>query len=289
MHETLVSASQKGLVMVENSRDSVLFDDRTIAADGTHVIPVASSAPGDFLQRLSHEMRTPLSAILGFAQLMDTGTPSPTVSQKRSIAMILQAGWHLDNLINMTRDLAAIESGALAVSLTPVSLAAVVGELQSFIEHQARTRGVRMKWPRVDPACLVAADRIRLKQALVNLLSAAIENSVADTTLVLRCAPQSTEWIRFDITDGGADMLAQPPERLEVPPVDGTAIGLLLARRLIELMDGSIVAASRIGTHRTFSFDLKRLLAPPIAVDSTAIHAPASKTPAASAVNGYLT
>lgn len=277
--------------MVENGSDPILFDGSSAADALTHVIRPAGSAPADLLQQLSHEMRTPLSAILGFAQLLDTGMPSLTMSQKRSIDMILQAGWHLDNLINMTRDLAAIESGALAMSLTPVSLAAVVGEVQSLIEPQARMRGVRVLFVEVDPPCLVAADRIRLQQALVNLLSAAIENSVADTTLVLRCAPHGAEWIRIGITDSGREMLAEPPARHEAPPVEGTAIGLLLARRLIELMDGSIdsiVAASRIGTQRTFSFDLKRLLAP-MAADSTATHFPASKTPAASAVNGYLT
>ena len=98
----------------------------------------ANLAKSDFLSSMSHELRTPLSAILGFAQLMESGTPPPTVSQKRSIDQILQAGWYLLELINEILDLALIESGKLSLSLEPISLAEVMRECQAMIEPQAQ-------------------------------------------------------------------------------------------------------------------------------------------------------
>jgi signal transduction histidine kinase len=102
----------------------------------------ANLAKSDFLSSMSHELRTPLSAILGFAQLMESGTPLPTVSQKRSIDQILQAGWYLLELINEILDLALIESGKLSLSLEPISLAEVMLECQEMIEPQAKKRGI---------------------------------------------------------------------------------------------------------------------------------------------------
>ena len=93
---------------------------------------------------MSHELRTPLNAILGFAQLMESGSPAPTPSQKRSIDQILKAGWYLLELINEILDLALIESGKLTLSLEPVSLAEVMRECQAMIEPQAQKRGIGM-------------------------------------------------------------------------------------------------------------------------------------------------
>src|ERR1700730_14454563 len=86
----------------------------------------ANLAKSDLLSNMSHELRTQLSAILGFAQLLESGSPSPTASQKRSIDQILQAGWYLLELINEILDLALIESGKLSLSLEPISLAEVL-------------------------------------------------------------------------------------------------------------------------------------------------------------------
>src|ERR1700674_3235987 len=100
----------------------------------------ANLAKSDFLSSMSHELRTPLSAILGFAQLMESGSPSPTSSQKRSIDQILKAGWYLLELINEILDLALIESGKLTLSLEPISLTEVVRECHAMIESQAQKR-----------------------------------------------------------------------------------------------------------------------------------------------------
>ena len=126
----------------------------------------ANQAKSDFLSSMSHELRSPLNAILGFAQLMDSGTPPPTPPQKDSIDQILQAGWYLLELINEILDLALIESGKLSLSLEPMLLAEVLADCQAMIEPQARKAGIRVELSQPDGPWLVKADRTRLKQVL---------------------------------------------------------------------------------------------------------------------------
>ncbi len=104
----------------------------------------ANRAKSEFLSSMSHELRSPLNAILGFAQLMESGTPPPTVSQTRSIQQILQGGWYLLELINQILDLALVESGKLSLSLEPIALADVLLECQVMMEPEARKRGIGM-------------------------------------------------------------------------------------------------------------------------------------------------
>jgi len=106
----------------------------------------ANLAKSDFLSSMSHELRSPLNAILGFAQLMDSGSPPPTVEQKDSIDQILQAGWYLLELINEVLDLALIESGKLSMSCEPMALADVLEDCQAMIEPQARKSGIRVNF-----------------------------------------------------------------------------------------------------------------------------------------------
>ena len=147
----------------------------------------ANLAKSDFLSSMSHELRTPLSAILGFAQLMESGAPPPTVTQKRSIDQILKAGWYLLDLINEILDLALIESGKLSLSLEPISLADVMRECQAMIEPQAQKRGISVAFPRWRSRTLSSADRTRLKQILINLLSNAIKYNTVGGTVVVDC------------------------------------------------------------------------------------------------------
>src|SRR6186713_2938163 len=118
-----------------------------------------SLASAEFLSGMSHELRTSLNAILGFAQLMESEQPPPTPSQKESVAKIVQAGWYLMELINEVMDLAMIESGRLSWSLEPMSLADVMHECQAAIEPQAQKSGIRMTLPQIDGQCFIKADR----------------------------------------------------------------------------------------------------------------------------------
>src|SRR6266851_4862930 len=159
----------------------------------------ANLAKSDFLSSMSHELRSPLNAILGFAQLINSESPPPTPSQMASIDQILHAGWYLLELINEILDLAQIESGKLALSLEPTSMAEVMFECQAMIEPQAHKRGIRMTFPEFELPCFVDADRTRLKQVLINLLSNAIKYNQPNGTVVVDCAMSTPERIRVSV------------------------------------------------------------------------------------------
>ena len=137
----------------------------------------ANLAKSEFLSSMSHELRTPLNAVLGFAQLMASDVPPPSSAQKLSIDQILQAGWYLLRLINEILDLAMIESGKVTLSQESMSLTEVIQDCQAMIEPQAQKRGVQMTFPLLDDLFYVHADRTRVKQVMVNLLS----NAIIDT------------------------------------------------------------------------------------------------------------
>jgi len=231
----------------------------------------ANLAKSNFLSSMSHELRTPLNAILGFGQLMESDIPAPSPAQKASIDQILQAGWYLLELINEILDLALIESGKLSISLEPVSLDELMLECQSMIEPQAKKRGIRMSFPRFGEPCFVNADRTRVKQILINLLSNAIKYNQADGTVVVECAANPPDSFRISIRDTGAGLppeklaqLFQPFNRLgqEASAEEGTGIGLVVTKRLVELMGGAIGVESTVGAGSVFWVDLNSA-APP--------------------------
>lgn len=221
----------------------------------------ANLAKSDFLSSMSHELRTPLSAILGFAQLIESATPAPTPAQKRSVEQILRAGWYLLELINEILDLALIESGKLSLSLEPISLAEVMHECQAMIEPQAKKRCISVSFPHFEVPCFVNADRTRVKQILINLLSNAIKYNRAGGSVVVTCVRGRSGRLRIGIQDTGlglsADKLSQlfqPFNRLgqEANAEEGTGIGLVMTKRLTELMGGSIGVDSTPDVGSTF-------------------------------------
>ncbi len=225
----------------------------------------ANLAKSDFLSSMSHELRTPLNAILGFAQLMETGRPEPTASQKRGIGQILQAGWYLLTLINEILDLALIESGKLSLLQEPVSVAEVMLECRALIEPQAKKRGIEVSYPLFDLPCFVQADRTRVKQVLINLLSNSIKYNMAGGSVSVTCAVATPGRLRIDVSDTGAglppekvDQLFQPFNRLgqEANAEEGTGIGLVVCKRLVELMGGVIGARSTVGAGSVFWIEL---------------------------------
>lgn len=227
----------------------------------------ANLAKSEFLSSMSHELRTPLSAILGFAQLIGTGSPMPTPSQKRSIDQILQAGWYLLDLINEILDLALIESGKLSLSLEPVALDEIMRECRAMIEPQAQQRGIRLEFPRMSIPYFVTADRTRVKQILINLLTNAIKYNRVDGSVMVECEQSSEHRIRIAVVDSGAGLsdeqiaqLFQPFNRLgqEASVEQGTGIGLVVCKRLIEWMGGRIGVTSEVGVGSTFWIELKR-------------------------------
>jgi PAS domain S-box-containing protein len=225
----------------------------------------ASLAKSDFLSSMSHELRTPLSAILGFAQLLESGTPTPTIPQKRSIDQILKAGWYLLELINEILDLALIESGKLSLSLEPISLVEVMNECRAMIEPQAQKRGISVAFPNFTAPCYVKADRTRVKQVFINLLSNAIKYNTAHGKVEVEYITSVPGRIRICVKDTGEGLspdklaqLFQPFNRLgqEASTEEGTGIGLVMTKRLIEMMGGVIGAESVVGSGSVFWIEL---------------------------------
>ena len=272
-------------VTERNRLDQVLKEKNAELESAKSVAEQANLAKSDFLSSMSHELRSPLNAILGFAQLMESDSQSLTPSQKESIAQILDAGWHLLNLINEILDLAVIESGTVSLSGEPVSLDEVMLECRAMMEPQAQRRGITMTFPPFDKPCFVSSDRTRLKQILINLLSNAIKYNSARGTVVVDYTVSAADRIRISIKDTGAGLrpeklaqLFQPFNRLgqEAGGEEGTGIGLVVTKRLVELMGGAIGVDSAVGTGSVFWIELISAAAPQLAVEGgeAAAHAP---------------
>jgi PAS domain S-box-containing protein len=225
----------------------------------------ANLAKSEFLSSMSHELRTPLSAILGFTQLIESGSPAPTTSQKRSLEQILKAGWYLLDLINEILDLALIESGKLSLSLEPIALSEVMRESQAMIEPQAQKLGISVSFPQFDTPYIIKADRTRVKQVLINLLSNAVKYNKEGGAVLVDCTAGESGRVRIRVKDTGegltADELAQLFQSFnrlgqEGSAEKGTGMGLVVCKRLVELMGGTIDVASTVGEGSVFSIEL---------------------------------
>jgi signal transduction histidine kinase/ActR/RegA family two-component response regulator len=258
----------------------------------------ANQAKSSFLSSMSHELRTPLNAILGFTQLLANDAQPNNVERKKEFTgYILKAGKHLLTLINEVLDLAKVESGAVTLSLEAVALDEVVEECRAMIEPLGDQRGLRMTFPAA-PDMTVLADRTRLKQILLNLLSNAIKYNRAGGVVVLDCALDAAGRVRIDVRDSGPGLSAaqmeelfQPFNRLgqEAGAEEGTGIGLVVTKRLVELMHGDIGVTSTVGIGSVFWIELDSVAPPmPGAGDGTGAALPTTAAPGPRAVsNGY--
>jgi PAS domain S-box-containing protein len=258
--------------------DQVMLDKNVELQDARALADKANLAKSEFLSSMSHELRTPLSAILGFAQLMESAAPPPAAAQKRSIEQILKAGWYLLDLINEILDLALIESGKLSLSVEPISLTEVLHECQVMMEPQAEKVGVGMAFPRFGVQYFVKADRTRFKQVLINLLSNAVKYNNVGGTLVVDCITGTPGRIRIRVKDTGEGLspeklaqLFQPFNRLGQGGggEEGTGIGLVVCKRLVELMGGAIGVESAVGKGSMFWIEFDLAAAPQFAAGTT--------------------
>lgn len=233
----------------------------------------ANLAKSEFLSNMSHELRTPLNAVLGFAQLMESATPSPTPAQKMSIEQILKGGWYLLRLINEILDLALIESGKLMMLQETINLSEVLRDCQLMIIPQAEARGITILFPDSMHELYLDADKTRIKQVMINLLSNAIKYNCEDGTVTVACEITKDHLMHVSVSDTGPglapemlEQLFQPFNRLgqEASGAEGTGIGLVVTKQLVELMGGRIGVHSEVGAGSTFWFEL------PLSVESTA-------------------
>ena len=263
--------------VTERKRLDRVLEEKNVELEGARLLAdKANFAKSDFLSSMSHELRSPLNAILGFAQLLESESPPPTLRQQESIVQILRAGWHLLKLINEILDLTKIESGQIPLSNEPVSLAEIMFECQSMLENQAQQRGVKLTFPSAGEPCFVTADPTRLKQVVINLMTNAIKYNRLGGDVEVRCARGAQGCVRVSVRDTGMGLspdqlsqLFQAFNRLgqEAGGVEGTGIGLVVAKQLVELMGGRIGAESQVGLGSVFWFELASATETPVALD----------------------
>jgi PAS domain S-box-containing protein len=236
----------------------------------------ANLAKSEFLSSMSHELRTPLNGVLGFAQLMESEIPAPSPSQQRSIQQILKGGWYLLRLINEILDLAMIESGKVTISSEPMSLAEVLQDCRVLIGPQATKREIELIFPQFEDPYYIHADLTRVKQVLINLLSNAIKYNRTGGTVTVRCTLHDKR-VRVHVKDTGAGLAAeqiaqlfQPFNRLgqEDSIEEGTGIGLVVTKQLVELMGGLIGVESARGVGTEFWVDFPASDGPELGVPS---------------------
>ena len=227
----------------------------------------ANRAKSEFLASMSHELRTPLNAVLGFAQLLQIeDNPPLSAEQQTSVQEIITAGDHLLNLINDVLDLTKIESGGIQLSIEPVNLGEVLAECGKLVGPLLDKHPVTLDL--AIPDCMqhaVYADHMRLRQVLLNLISNAMKYNRPQGSVTVRCRGIDGGRLRIAVADTGPGI---PPDRqkelftsfnrlgAEGGAIEGTGIGLVITRRLTELMGGSIGYESEPGLGSTFWIDL---------------------------------
>ncbi|WP_374567548.1 ATP-binding protein [Ideonella sp.] len=222
----------------------------------------ASRTKSEFLSRVSHELRTPLNAILGFAQLMGLQGPDALTPTQRERALRIEtAGWHLLKLIDDVLDLSRIEAGQVTLATSAVDLRASIAQALRLVAPQASEMQVQLHAPPGDHAQMVLADPTRLTQVLLNLLSNAIKyNRPGGDVHLMLVATDGMAGVQ--VQDSGRGMaeaqqarLFSPFDRLglESSGIAGTGIGLVISKRLVDLMGGRIEVQSRPGEGSCFS------------------------------------
>jgi PAS domain S-box-containing protein len=224
----------------------------------------ANRAKSEFLSRMSHELRTPLNAILGFGQLLEMDQLE-SEEQRESVDHIMKAGRHLLALVDEVLDIARIEAGKLAITIEPVSVREVLDEAWDLVRPRAAQRNVQRAGDGRVCQRYVRADRQRLKQVLLNLVSNAVKYTPEGSVVRLSCDEQPGGRLRINVRDNGRGiplekqaLLFKPFERLgaEASGIEGTGIGLALSKGLVEAMDGTIGVTSMVGDGATFWVEL---------------------------------
>jgi PAS domain S-box-containing protein len=232
----------------------------------------ANRAKSEFLSRMSHELRTPMNSILGFAQVLARG--ELRTDQERAVGHISKAGKHLLRLINEVLEIARIEAGRQSMSIEPVPVGAVLREAVGLIRPLASQNGTRIEFePRLSDDTFVRADRQRLVQILLNLLSNGIKYNRAGGQVEITCVPQPADDanVVIRVADTGRGIAAEHVHQLFTPfarlgaergEVEGTGLGLALSQRMAEAMGGSLSLESTSPEGSTFRLELRPARSP---------------------------
>ncbi|PWF43625.1 ATP-binding protein [Massilia glaciei] len=231
-------------------------------------VTAGSVAKSDYITHMTHELRTPLGTMLGYAQLLEAGTPSPT--QLVAIEQIIKAGWYLRDLITEVQDLATIEADSAGLACESVSIDALLDDLRAMIEPLLSKSGLCVTL--VGTTGLdIRANPVRIKQVMLNLLSNAIKYNRLGGSIDVSRVMDGQAQVRIGVRDTGHGLtqeelasLFQPFNRLgqERGKEVGTGVGLVVTKKLVESMGGTIGAESEVGSGSLFWFNM------PVAAES---------------------
>jgi PAS domain S-box-containing protein len=229
----------------------------------------ANAAKTEFLSRMSHELRTPLNAILGFGQLLETDALNE--ENRDSARHIVTAGEHLLELIDEVLDISRMERGAMRLSLEPVLLREVTDEAVQMLRPLADSRSIRVLAEESGFDVYLRADRQRLRQVVVNLISNAVKYNHDGGTVRITSERRQHGRFRLTVTDSGIGIaeedigrLFQPFERLSAgaSSIEGTGLGLAVTKQLVTIMHGEIGVTTRLGEGSSFWIELENSEAP---------------------------
>ncbi|HET9823422.1 MAG TPA: CHASE domain-containing protein [Burkholderiaceae bacterium] len=249
--------------VIEDITEHLALEEAQRARKGAEA---ANLAKNEFLSRMSHELRTPLNAVLGFTQLLELDRRQPLAPhQLEWTQQMRQAGWHLLHMINDTLDLSRIESGHVDLRTEALDLRAVVDAARSLVDQAAHKRGITVEVHLGEGASVAMGDATRVKQVLANLLSNAVKYNRPAGQVVVASHRTDAGQVAIEVIDTGNGLsgdqigqLFQPFNRLgqEGGSIEGTGIGLVISRRLAELMNGSLLVRSTPGMGSTFTLEL---------------------------------
>ncbi|WP_379162763.1 ATP-binding protein [Paenibacillus sp. sgz5001063] len=228
----------------------------------------ANQAKSEFLSSMSHELRTPMNAILGFAQLLEYDRTEPlTASQQENVGEIIKAGKHLLQLISEILDLSRVESGRLALNIENVSVGEILEECFSWIQPLCSLNSIQFHNAAIPMyGQMMACDRIRMKQVLLNILSNAVKYNEKDGSIRVSIHPAGGNRLAIVVEDTGIGiseedmkLIYEPFHRIQQGrQIEGTGIGLTVSSKLLEMMGGEIIASSTVGVGSRFEILIGR-------------------------------
>ncbi len=209
----------------------------------------ANKAKSEFLSSMSHELRTPLNAILGFGQILKLDSdPSLSEDQKENVDYILSSGKHLLNLINDVLELSTIEGGKLMLSIENIDLIDVMKDTLSLLQPITMKANIQLQL-KTNLALVVLADYTKLKQVLINLISNAIKYNKPNGSVTVEWSKTADNKVIITVTDTGIGIPKDQYKKVfgafnrlgqEQSDIEGTGIGLVVTKNIIEMMGGTI-------------------------------------------------
>jgi signal transduction histidine kinase len=251
-------------VLAEAERARLLAESQTARREAE----AANRAKTDFLAVMSHELRTPLNAIGGYAELIELGVRGPvTAEQHADLERIRRAQRHLLGLIDGVLNFSRLEAGVVSYTLEAVPIDEVLVTCEALTSPQARGKGLALRYVPCDPALHVRADREKLQQIVLNLLTNAVKFTAQGGRVELACHAAEDE-VRVTVTDTGRGIAAEQVDRVFEPFVqvdarltrtqDGVGLGLAISRDLARGMGGDLEVESEPGVGSRFTLRVPR-------------------------------